>query len=257
MDSSISDELATAWIAKAQPLVDPLLPGQPPVTVHARGVPDPANAPYGAFMMGWPEPAGSGFVLGHLVDCEFFLALLRRCYADVLAARPGLGLALDDRSRLEVALTNDVLQVRAPGPPEPYSMIRHHALMLFAATDWLAEPARSRWFEIYEAVAAGLTADGAKPPSPAEIADTEAAAFADFIALAPESVDPEGARRLLAGPRLDAVLRYQTLAAAAIGVLARECGNRSGTDREEWFRDQLATGYRDPDYLLEDWERLL
>jgi hypothetical protein len=253
--TTITDECAEAWITKAQALVDPLLPGKPATRVRTRGCPDPLDAPYGNFMMGWPESDGDGFVLGHLVECGFFLALLQRCYAPVLDKKPELTTALTDGSRLEVAITNDVLQVRAPGPPGAYSMIRHHALMLLAATWWLPEPAKARWLTLYDDIATAMMEAEAVPPSATEIVDTEAAAFEDFTALARASITPG---ELGDGdPRLHNILRYQTFAATAIAVAARACRDVPEHTRDEWLREQLDTGYREPDYLLEDWRRLL
>jgi hypothetical protein len=95
----------------------------------------------------------------------------------------------------------------------------------------------------------------AVPPSATEIVDTEAAAFEDFTALARASITPG---ELGDGdPRLHNILRYQTFAATAIAVAARACRDVPEHTRDEWLREQLDTGYREPDYLLEDWRRLL
>jgi hypothetical protein len=45
-----------------------------------------------------------------------------------------------------IGIANDVLQLFVPDPPEgTYSMVRHHALMLVAATVWLGPESTRRW----------------------------------------------------------------------------------------------------------------
>jgi hypothetical protein len=53
-----------------------------------------------------------------------------------------------------VGIANDVLQLYVPNPPDgTYSMIRHHALMLVAATLWLGRERARRWLDAHSAVA--------------------------------------------------------------------------------------------------------
>jgi len=126
--------LVDSWVDKAQGRID----GQVGDAVVEGGgrcyavatvlVPGESDSPYGRFMVAWPDESDEP-VIHHLPDADFFLSLLELSYADALAAEPELREALLDGSRLEIAITNDVLQVQAAGPPGSYGMVRHHALM--------------------------------------------------------------------------------------------------------------------------------
>ena len=260
---TLTDTETVGWIAKAQERIRPLLPaiiaaGGYSKAVTAYAVGGPAQAPYGAFMLSWPEDVADGVVLHHLRDGDFFLRILARCYAPVFEQQPQLASCLADGTRLEIALTNDVLQVQAAGPPGPYSMVRHHALVLHAATHWLEEPARTNWLALYECLAESLMADRRSPPSPSELADAEAVAFSDFRLLAEASADPEGAEELFADPAaLSNVIRYQTYATVAIGVLERDYMSSVPAQRSGWLSRQLESAYIRDDYLLDAWSTLL
>jgi hypothetical protein len=250
------------WIAKAQQRVDPLrdaIIGTGGVSrrVVASCVKEVADAPFGNFMLSWPIDHGDDVVLGHLPDAAFFLRLLEVAYRPAFDRRPDLRACLHDRSRLEMAFTNDVLQVQAASPPGPYSMIRHHALVLHAAAHWLDEPARSRWLQLCEVVAEVSQAAPGGRFAAAELADVEAAAFADFARLAEQSRDPVAAAELLAdGGQIANIVDYQVAAAAAIAVLERDRLTHGPGEMHDWMAQQLSAAAAD-DYLLELWRTLL
>ncbi len=250
------------WLAKAQRRVDPLRAaiqsaGGRSRTVRAHCVSDLREAAYGNFMLSWPESAGPDVTtLNHLPDGALFLRLLELAYRPELVARPHLRECLLDGSRLELAFTNDVLQVQAAGPPGLYSMVRHHALVLHAATHWLDEPARGRWLELCEAVAAGLSGELVGPGSAARLDDVEVEAFADLTVLAPRTLDPADGAALLAEPdRLRSIVEFHRVATAAIAVLERNLLTQGGA-LVDWQAEQLSAATHD-EYLREDWERLL
>jgi hypothetical protein len=250
------------WIDKASALSAPLLrvagAAASPATVRARRVAGLHEAPYGNFMLCWPDDVSQPRLIHHLPDGGFFLELLRLCYAPALAAKPQLAGLLTDGSRLEVAFTNDVLQVQLRGQWQPYSMIRHHALMLFHGLLWLDEPARTGWVQLYEALADYVVEQEGGAPPVAGLAEAEAAAFADFERLAPRTHDPADAADLLADTAsLAAVIRYQVLAAIAITVLWRDYQQQPQGTRHDWQRRELAEGYGRQDYLTARWQRLL
>jgi len=260
--TAISSADTRRWIAKAQQRVDPLrgvihATGGRSRTVRAHCVSGIREAAYGNFMLSWPVPLGPDVTtLRHLPDGAFFLKLLDLAYRPELAVLPHLRECLLDGSRLELAFTNDVLQVQAAGPPGPYSMVRHHALVLHAATHWLDEPARTRWLELCEAVATSLSGELPGPLSSARLDDVEGRAFADLEALAARTIDPADAAALLAEPgRLTNVVEFHRVATAAIAVLERNRLRRGGS-LLDWQTEQIAAAARD-DYLREDWERLL
>lgn len=248
------------WIDKAQSRIEPLrkaisATGGRSRRVTAR-VSDPSDAAFGSFMLSWLVPQGEDVELNHLPDGRFFLRLLRLAYRPLLDREPDLRLCLLDGSRLELAFTNDVLQAQAAGPLGSYSMVRHHALVLHAATRWLDDPARGRWLRIYEECANGLVSRRSMRPSVEELAGIEASAFADFAAYADDSRDPAAAAALLADPqRLRNAIDYQIVAAAAIGLLERDWRARGGGDWVRWMTAQLGAATSD-EYLLEQWQSL-
>jgi hypothetical protein len=251
IETVMTPPMVEAWIAKAGIHADELLalPGVPaaPSPVASRAAP-PGDAPYGRFMLSWPATDGGVRVINHLPDGEFFLDLLRRVYAPVFAERADLARALDDGSRLEMAVTNDVLQVQLDQLAEGYSMIRHHALMLFESVTWLDPPAGQRWAAIFTACI-GLAMRGRPAaPSPAELTRIERSGFAAMSECAPAATS-SGAWELLPATAVRAIAEYHLWASAAIGVLCRGYAGAAAAERTDWHRRQLGR-YRDPDYLL-------
>lgn len=256
-------ELVEGWVRKAQRRIDGqvsdavLAGGGRRFDVRTQLHTDVADAPYGRFMVAWPDGSLDP-AISHLADSEFFLALLELAYADALAEEPGLRETLRDGSRLEIAITNDVLQVQAAGPPGRYGMIRHHALMHWAATAWLDDPASRRWFRLYEMLAQKASHDGQGRLTAEQLDAAEDEAFAVFDRLARATYDAEEARSLLGEvEQLRPVLTYLRHAAVAIAVLERSRQQSRGRSVEGFLSDQLVGGYREPEYLAQAWQRLL
>jgi len=254
----LRDADADSWVAKGQqharrPLeLAGSVASLSPVT--SATATDPDQWPYGNFMVGWLDRSVDARVIRHVPDAAFFRELLRRAYAPVLERRPELGALLEDQSRWEMSVTNDVLQIQLDGLDEGYSMVRHHALMLFFAALWLDEPRRSQWLDLYDEVVTSLDDRPAGRPDLAALAAVEERAFNDFVALAPRTLEPEAAEQLLAEPStLDHILEYQLCAAAAIGLLWREYRGLPEPEQEPWQREQLSELYRRPDYLEQIW----
>lgn len=252
----ITQDAAERWVAKATRLAPELLavagPTADPAPVAAAGVPSVADGVYGGFMVAWLDPAPPLRRVRHLPDAGFFIEVLRRAYAPVLERRPDLARLLDDDSRLEMSLTNDVLQIQLTTLEPGYSMVRHHALMLFAAALWLDEPRRSAWLDLYDELVDEL--EGGAWPDLDALAATEARAFHTQTRLAAQSLTPTGAEALLADPAaLADILDYQRYAAVAIGLLWREYRAVPEPDRLDWWARALSHGYVDPRYLTEKW----
>jgi hypothetical protein len=258
----ISTARADAWVSKGQRMAAPLLrlagDAAVPAEVRAVAVSEPTEAPYGSFMLTWPESRGALQLIRHVSDGDFFLGLLAQVYQPVLQRQPHLRRLLHDGSRLELSFTNDVLQVQMRTVPSGYSMIRHHALMLFYGTLWFDAPIRDQWFALYDAVLDDVAAERGDPPSVAALDEVEGNAFADFDRLAERSLEPAAATVLL-GDRgaLVAVERYLTFAAVAIAALRRDYLAHPPEQREQWHREQLADGYSRPEYLVEQLRRVL
>src|SRR6266508_4278133 len=79
----------------------------------------------------------------------------RRALVEAYRSSP-LNLTTPLAQRVWIGIANDVLQLFvADPPPGTYSMVRHHALILAAATAWLGPAATSAWHAAH--VAAGAT----------------------------------------------------------------------------------------------------
>jgi hypothetical protein len=255
--SRISDEQATAWVAKAQRRAAPLLELAGPVADRATVLPGRVESTqdwlYGNFMVAWLDPAAEPRRVRHLPSGAFFLELLRSAYEPVLSRRPELALLLTDESRLEMSLTNDVLQIQLRGREDGYSMIRHHALMLFLAALWLDEPRRTQWLDLYDELVTHVDERPEGRPSLDGIAEVEAAAFADFTTLAARTLTHTEARTLLQSQEVTHILDYQLYAGVAIGLLWREYRAVPEAEREAWQREQLSDRYLRADYLEKNW----
>jgi hypothetical protein len=254
----VSAERSAEWVAKARHLSVPMLELAGDVAdaavVSQITVNDSADWQFGNFMLAWLDADGVERHVRHLPDASFFLKLLARTYAPVFERRPELAELLLDDSRPEMSLTNDVLQIQLRALEDGYSMVRHHALMLFFAALWLDEPRRSQWLDLYDELVRYVDERPEGRPDLQELAEVEAGAFADFVTLAPRTLDQEDADELLRSEHeLDRILGYQLYAAVAIGLLWREYRVVPERDRVLWQRTQLSALYRRPDYLEQNW----
>ncbi len=252
-DNQISSSDAEGWARKATPFVHNLLilplAKTAPSLVETVRHSQVADGPFGGWMLTWPEAAPGRQLINHLPDGALFLSLLGRVYAPILGKRPWLEPILTDRSRLEMAVTNDVLQVQLLPCESHYSMIRHHALMLFEATLWLDNVSQLGWMELYGA-AAGLAMEGRRSvPSRNELVDIEAAGFDAMSETAGLTTEISLTDDLLASPRLSSLVTYQLWATAALGALCRDYVAQYSGAGLAWHGKQLGS-YQDEDYLM-------
>ncbi|WP_162799275.1 hypothetical protein [Nocardioides sp. 616] len=259
----VTTQQSHGWIEKATSLAAPLVELAGPVGDPAAVAPlcthDPGDWAYGNFMLAWLDPSEEVRRVRHLPDASFFLRLLGKAYAPVLERRPELAELLLDESRPEMSLTNDALQIqlRSAEPGPAYSMIRNHALMLFIAALWLDEPQRTGWLDLYDELVSYVDERPGGRPDLTALAECEAGAFADFTALASQTLDPTTADSLLDDDAaLARILDYQLYAAAAIGLLWREFRSVPENEREQWYRRQLSELYVHLDYLNDTWTDL-
>jgi hypothetical protein len=99
----------------------------------------------GSVIPAWPiRQADGGVVIEYVADWG---ALLAGWLSLVGASRESLTWSLVERGeRVWIGIANDVLQLFVNDPPTgSYSMVRHHALMLAAATTWLGADATRAW----------------------------------------------------------------------------------------------------------------
>ena len=122
--------------------------GDPPgsLRVSARLV-GPAAQRGGSLIPAWPSRRADGSVtIDFVEDWGVLLAAWRADLDEPPAETAFVDALLASRERLWVGIANDVLQMYVPDPPpDTYSMVRHHALMLAAATLWLGPDAARRW----------------------------------------------------------------------------------------------------------------
>ena len=250
-----TEERAQAWTEKGLRCAERLLPLVGVAAVRHEAVTDPDAWPCGRFMVVWPDQYTQPRVLRHLPEVAFFMRLLVKAYRPLLDGHPRRRAALAGMSRLEMSLTSAALQLQLVTLESGYSMVRHHALMLFEATLWLDEPQRSVWLDLYNDMVALVDAGPGGRPDLDALAEIERGAFADFAELAPATVAARDAEVLLADSSgvLQRILDYQRCAAAAIGLLWRTYRALPGWQRTQWHRAELSTGYLRPGYLETEW----
>lgn len=109
----------------------------------------------GSLIPAWPFRDDDGSVTIEFVeDWGVMLATWCSLLADAATAPGEVTALMASGQRQWVGIANDVLQKYVPDPPEgTYSMVRHHALMLGAATLWLGPAAAARWQAAHSAAA--------------------------------------------------------------------------------------------------------
>ena len=154
----VSEARANAVVAAAIPRAldalgwDARPPGALPVT--ARRV-EPAMARGGSLIPAWPRRASDGSVVIEFVgDWGALLAAWRAALGEPADESAELDALVRSGERIWVGIANDVLQLFVPEPPPgTYSLVRHHALMLAAATLWLGPERADRWRRAHERAA--------------------------------------------------------------------------------------------------------
>lgn len=199
---------------------------------------------YGPMMPAWPVTRGGLHQVRCLSEWGGYLSLLGETYAPHSEkATAILNTPQGRRDRIAVGVMNDVLQVQMPSvPAKRYSMIRHHALMLLAATEWLPAERPAVWRVAYGELADvvfGSTRIGLASWK-GVIAEAETEGLAALKASAKAGSNKLGKQ---------AMMRYLLLAGAAVGVLYRRI------DKEEWTWHEaivpLARAYRSDQCLLD------
>ena len=121
--------------------------------------------------------------------------------------------------RLWIGIANDVMQLFVTDPPPgTYSMVRHHALMLAAATAWLGPAASHAWRAAHAAAGAAFVRSCDRPlPEAIEAAESGLQTLLDD-----ERAHQPAARALawLEDDRVSEKLYIEYLGAASLGVAA-------------------------------------
>jgi hypothetical protein len=203
----------------------------------------PAVARGGSLIPAWPIRQTDGTVVIESVDdwsvlLSGFLAATGADQFDsvTLAQRVWIGVA------------NDVLQLFvADPPPGTYSMVRHHALMLAAATAWLGAGAISAWRAAHAAAGAAFARSCDRPVHEA----IEAAERGLETLLADERAH-QPAARALAWLDVDPAagkLYHDYLGAASLGVAAvLDALPTSDPDQAAWLTHAVKDLHANPDF---------
>jgi hypothetical protein len=153
-----------AWIGSAarlsQPAADEIVAAARPMALTALGRQrdppasldvvaaevDPAVAHGGSLIPAWPVRGAAGRVtIEFVADWGAMLGTWRSLVKDQVTDD-----LLRSGQRIWVGIANDVLQLFVTDPPPGrYSLVRHHALMLVAATLWLGPESAGRWQEAH------------------------------------------------------------------------------------------------------------
>ena len=149
-----ANQIVLAARPHARSLLVPAVSLDTDLRVSARLV-SPAGARGGSLIPAWPFRNIDGSVTIEFVeDWGVMLAGWRSILDHAATASGDVNALLASGERLWVGIANDVLQLYVPDPPAgAYSMVRHHALMLGAATLWLGPAAATRWQAAHSAAA--------------------------------------------------------------------------------------------------------
>jgi hypothetical protein len=97
----------------------------------------------GSLIPAWPTRVAGEVTIEFVADWGAMLAAWRSL---IEPGEQWVDDLLRSGQRTWVGIANDVLQLFVPDPPPGcYSMVRHHALMLVAATLWLGSDSTQRW----------------------------------------------------------------------------------------------------------------
>lgn len=153
----LSQSRADEIVGAARPMALSALGRQhdPPDSLEVVAVEvDPSLARGGSMVPAWPLGDATGRVsIEFVADWGAMLGAWR----SLLEPAEWVDDLLRSGQRIWVGIANDVLQLFVPDPPPgQYSMVRHHALMLVAATLWLGPESTRRWQEAHALVARGF-----------------------------------------------------------------------------------------------------
>ena len=142
----LSPSRANEIVAAARPLALTALGrgSDPPESLDVRAAEvEPSVARGGSLIPAWPARDAAGRVAIEFVADWGAMLTGWRSLLDPDAWIDDLILS---GQRIWIGIANDVLQLFVPDPPVGrYSMVRHHALMLVAATLWLGPESTRRW----------------------------------------------------------------------------------------------------------------
>ena len=206
---------------------------------------------FGQLMPAWPVTDARPVPIYILKNWGLALFLLRATVGEPAGASAAVDALFRDHSRIQIGITNDVLQGFVGDPPR-YSFVRHHALMLFLATLWLPEPQRRGWLEIFGYCSRTLDRECRLSAESDPLGWLEAAAAAGARILAehgPSTRHDEGVATFLTNRSLLAeYLPYLGATSLAVAALAHQHDLCPPDERPAWRTRQVTAGHADPDF---------
>ena len=248
LDEARANEIVRSARPHAAALLASAVPGPDALQVTARCV-DPADTEGGSLIPAWPIRHQDGSVtIEFVADWGVLLAGVSDAAGASDDPTVDVDALLGGGERLWVGIANDVLQMYVPDPPAgTYSMVRHHALMLGAATLWLGPERARQWQRAHDIVARAF------------LRRLEGRALWDAVA-----AGEDGLRTLLADTRgrapAEAVLGWldedraaasayrNFLGAASLGIAALLATAPGETDQVDWLRDLVHHQHPDPEF---------
>lgn len=248
LDEARANEIVRAARPSAEALLKPRPDIEGGLRVSARLV-QPATARGGSLIPAWPlRGADGGVTIEHVGDWGAMLAGWCATLGDPGVAAAGLVQLIESGERQWVGIANDVLQLYVPDPPAgTYSMVRHHALMLVAATLWLG-PERARlWLDAHSSIARAflgrlggrdlwVAVESAERGIATLLADPRARLPAD-AAVAWLDSDPDAA-----------AMYREYLGAASLGLAALLATARDGHATTAWLQSCIYDEHPSPDF---------
>ena len=246
----LDEATASEIVLAARPHAEAVLRPAPEdgLQVSARLVP-PASARGGSLIPAWPLPGAEGRVtIEFVADWGAMLAAWCASVGDAGEAAAGLVELVRSGERQRVGIANDVLQLYVPDPPAgTYSMVRHHALMLVAATLWLGRERARRWLDGHSVVAGAFLdrLDGR------ELWDAVDAAERGLRTLLADSRAHGTAADVVSWLEADAAsaAAYRAyLGAASLGLAALLATAPAEGDASAWVQALVYDEHPDPDF---------
>jgi hypothetical protein len=237
LDEHRANEIVRAARPHAAAVLAPTIPGADALKVVARCVD------------AWPIRGEDGDVtIEFVADWGVLLA------GWSAAAGPSDDLTLDldaligNGERLWVGIANDVLQMYVPDPPAgTYSMVRHHALMLGAATLWLGPDLARQWQRAHALAARAFLRRLGGGSLWGAVASAERG-LATLLADPRGRGQPEAVLGWLDEDLAAAATYRDYHGAASLGIVALLATAPDHTDLTGWLRDLVHGEHPDPDF---------
>ncbi|MGE3269939.1 MAG: hypothetical protein AB7P40_14400 [Chloroflexota bacterium] len=221
-----------------------------PVELQVTGrLVSPADATGGSLIPAWPRLNQDGSAtIEYVADWGVLLAGWSEAAESSVDSSLDIEAMVTSGDRLWVGIANDVLQMFVPNPPAgTYSMVRHHALMLGAATLWLG-PERARlWQQAHGQAARGFLASLGDTPLWDAVAVAEQG-LARLLADPRGKAEPDDVLTWLDGDASAAAAYRAFHGAASLGIAALLATAPQAVDPTDWLRGLVHQEHPHPDF---------